>query len=410
MVTPSAPPIGLAVFRGADGPGGMGRMGRELLSHWAPSDLAWREARIRRVRVPLAGYIPTGTIIPRACAVAYLPHIWGASALGRIRLPSVVTVHDLGCMECPADRASAPRPWTWVMEREVRALAHASRLVAVSDFTRTRLFEHVPGLIPGRVSVIHHGVSDSLLESASGNRARNRRALTAAIPGVRSRSRLMVYVGDEAPRKNIPLLLETLRSLKGRYPTLQLLKIGTALTASGRQRTLNHMKRLRLGPGRDVIFTETIPDPLLAICYRASDVYVSASLYEGFGLPPLEALASGLPVVATRRGAHVELLRHRAILVEPERSAMVAAVRCELEMPYRPRRVDSLRAEMGLYRWNRTAAAYTELFVSLARRSAGSGLVAAESRQTHRGGGRCGTEGIEGPEDPNGTDASEPGF
>src|SRR5207249_8318392 len=117
---------------------------------------------------------------------------------------------------------------------------------------------------------------------------------------------LLIYVGSEIPRKNMALLLRVFRQVKNRHPAARLLKVGGAGHPRWRAATLRLAGELNLQIGEDLLILDRIDDALLADAYRAADVFVSASLYEGFGLPALEALALGTPVVVTDCGAFPE--------------------------------------------------------------------------------------------------------
>jgi glycosyltransferase involved in cell wall biosynthesis len=129
----------------------------------------------------------------------------------------------------------------------------------------------------------------------------------------------LLTVGTLEPRKNLPLLLEAYRLLKARAPDLPqaLLVVGTG------QEIFRH-PGVKAGAG--VYFPGYLTDGQLDECYRGADLFVYPSLYEGFGLPPLEAMARGVPTLAARAGALPEVTGGGAELFDPRSAGELAAL------------------------------------------------------------------------------------
>ena len=115
-------------------------------------------------------------------------------------------------------------------------------------------------------------------------------------------------MGRIAPHKGIHLLLKSFNIVKKQIPNLKLLIVGKPTFN-------NYFKKLKKTANKDVIFTGFVPDENLPYYYAACDVYVTASLWEGFNLPAVEAQACGKPVVAFKIGAHEEIVK-KGILTE----------------------------------------------------------------------------------------------
>ncbi|MCH8164028.1 MAG: glycosyltransferase family 4 protein [Planctomycetes bacterium] len=130
----------------------------------------------------------------------------------------------------------------------------------------------------------------------------------------------LLYVGNVKPQKNIPRLIEAFAVIKGRlrnhpvYRDLRLVIIGDDLSAhSDLRRTV-----LRTRVQNDVRFLGFVPVETLRVFYQSAEVFVFPSLYEGFGLPPLEAMAQGTPVVTSNVSSLPEVVGDAAVLVHPE--------------------------------------------------------------------------------------------
>lgn len=137
--------------------------------------------------------------------------------------------------------------------------------------------------------------------------------------------RVMLYVGRMAGNKRIDLLLSACALVREAIPNVVLLLVGDGQSNPSLRENVA-MARARaaeLGMSESVIFTDRVED--LPAHYRLADVYVSASLHEGFGVPLIEAMASGVPVVASRATAHPWVVADAGLLCEPGDPAAMAA-------------------------------------------------------------------------------------
>ena len=210
-----------------------------------------------------------------------------------------------------------------------------------------------------RVSVIPDAVAPAFLDGKRSKSEARRRI--ARYTGDALGEPLLIYVGTEIPRKNIPLLLHAFRCIKDRYPGAQLLKVGRPGHAQWRAESLNVGARLGLAMGRDVLFLEGIDDATLVDAYRAADVFVSASLYEGFGLPALEAMAVGTPVVVTDCGSFPEVVGEMGRVVEPDVRQFAQAVIATLTDPLSEERSLEGKDRAAEYTWVHAAECYLQV-------------------------------------------------
>lgn len=221
--------------------------------------------------------------------------------------PAVVTVHDLAWMRYPETYDAADLEMqTQVVPRSIR---RARRVIAVSENTARDLAEML-GVPRDKITVVALGVSSEF--SPEGGRP-PRYAFSGAER--LAEGCVLHAAGGFHPRKNVARVLEAYARAKGRCEMPPLVVAG----GQGSQ-SLEDLKgrTVRLGIAEDVIFPGHLPEAVLAACLRAAVVAVYPSLYEGFGLPILEAMASGTPVITSDRSSMVEVAGEAALLVNPE--------------------------------------------------------------------------------------------
>ena len=130
-----------------------------------------------------------------------------------------------------------------------------------------------------------------------------------------------LYVGNIKPHKNLERLIDAFDLVRrGGFERLELLIIGDQISKFPRLRRAVDRHKLH----KHVRFLGFVPDDTLAALYRLATVFVFPSLYEGFGLPPLEAMASGTPVVTSNRSSLPEVVGDAAVLVDPYSASSIA--------------------------------------------------------------------------------------
>ena len=272
--------------------------------------------------------------------------------------PVVVTVHDLAHLALASlFPSAAARPYAHGMFRA--ALARARRVIAVSEFTRRELHGTL-GLDPALVTVIHHGIDPRFAPAPQSSD--DSRALAPL--GVRPP--FVLYVGNVKPNKNVEALVDAFGQLGDRHEQL---------VVAGRRDRFRHgvdsfddMVAASPAAGRMVLTGEVSGAQLLAL-YRRAEVLVLPSLYEGFGLTVLEAMASGTAVIASDRASIPEVAGDAALLVDPTVPAHLAAA---LQRVLDDGALRRTLVERGLRRvrdfsWARAAEAHVAVYRDAAR-------------------------------------------
>ncbi|MDQ6837755.1 MAG: glycosyltransferase family 4 protein [Actinomycetota bacterium] len=315
-------------------------------------------AGVAHRRLPL----PAGAAM-RAWAVGNVPTIEAWS--GRVdvvhgtnfvvppsrRAARLVTVHDLTSLHFPQLCTPAARRYPDLVRR---AVSQGAWIHAVSESVATEAVEHL-GADPRRVRVIYSGVRQPpLWTSAVG-------AVGAAGPRSASRPYILA-LGTVEPRKDLPALVAAFDQIADDDADLELHIAGPPGWGEGALRraidAARHARRIvRLG---------WVPDPVEEL--RAAAVVAYPSLYEGFGFPPLEAMASGVPVVATAVAALPEVLGDAAVLVAPgDVDALASALaRVRDDDALRARLIEAGHTRVMRYRWEVTGDSFARLYAELA--------------------------------------------
>jgi glycosyltransferase involved in cell wall biosynthesis len=248
--------------------------------------LAWGGGRKAATLVRDAWWYPLA--LPRRAGSADLLHCPSFRGPTRSRMPLVVTVHDLAVLRRP----DAFNRWTGAYSRVFvpRVVRAAERVIAVSEFTKRELIELL-GVAEDRVRVVPNGVGDPFVPS-----------------GARAHGDYVLAVGTVEPRKNLPRLAEATRTT------------GVELRVAGAR----GWGDVRVN-GDGVRFLGFVPDDELASLYRGALCVAYPSLYEGFGIPVLEALACGAAVVTSSATAMEEVADGVAVLVDPTDADAIAA-------------------------------------------------------------------------------------
>ena len=226
-------------------------------------------------------------------------HYWLSGAVGlvlrdRWSVPLVQMFHTLGHLKNDATRASSDREPAVRIDEEARIVGAVDRIVAATTVERTHLVQHY-GADPSRIAVIPCGVDTNLF--LPGDQAAARAAL-----GLDDQPRLL-YVGRLAPIKGLETLLDAMARLRAAGTRVHLSIVGGDADEplNGHEGALR-ARLARLDLGGTVTFVGAQPQERLRAWYVAADATVLPSHYESFGMVALEAMACGIPVVASRVG------------------------------------------------------------------------------------------------------------
>ncbi len=264
------------------------------------------------------------------------------------KIPGVITVHDLSGLLMPEYHEKKVSLTSKIIPFAVRK---ARRIIAVSNFTRQEVEKFFPHA-KGKVRVVYNGVSPEFRPAPEEEIKRVREKYGINYPYV-------MYLGTIEPRKNLSTLLSAFSLLIKEFPHYLVLVGMKGWKYRGIFQALEE-----LSIRERVIFTGFVPAADLPPLYTGADVFVYPSLYEGFGIPALEAMACGTPVVASNTSSLPEVVGEAGLLADPRSPEEIAR---KIRMVLRDKKLAeelSLRGKQRAreFSWEKTAKGTLEVY------------------------------------------------
>jgi len=273
------------------------------------------------------------------CLSSYMP------AFG-INIPSVVTIHDLKYLLFPKffDNRLKTLYYNWIVRRGVRK---AKRVIAISRATKKDLI--ALGVPAEKITVIYESVTIPFKETN----------LDSNLPDQISRIPYLLFVGENRPHKNIDRIIEAYRRLMDKLGE----KCPSFVFAGSNFESI-YQKDAGKEKSKKLIFLGPVSENILVNLYKHAIALVYPSLYEGFGLPILEAMAVGTPVITSNCSSMPEVAGQAAILIDPQSVDQLvdAMMRIVQDKEERKRfRQFGLR-RFSEFSWEKTAHSIIELY------------------------------------------------
>jgi glycosyltransferase involved in cell wall biosynthesis len=291
----------------------------------------------------------------------FFPSVYSWFPLPR-RVPTVTVIHDTVADRNPElafDSRRHQQFWRWKVRL---AITQARTILTVSEYSM-RCLQAEWKLPPERIRVLYEAASPRFLKIA----------YAPVEPYI-------LYVGGISPNKNLATLVRAFARVHAAHSGLKLILAGD-YQSDGFKSSYAQLRALieALGLGRNVVFTGYVPDDELCLLYNGARAFVMPSLDEGFGLPALEAMACGTPVIASSGNALEEIAGGAALLVDPhQEGALASAILSVLEDPLFAAEMSRRALERAAqFSWSRTARELMGIFRETARQKEAGGTLSA---------------------------------
>lgn len=206
-------------------------------------------------------------------------------------LSSVVTVHDIIEVQKPQQKL------TGIVNKYLYAgIKKADRIIAVSEYTANQVKDYY-GVSDEKISVVYNGVGSEFNIIDAFNATVGYQALRREL-GLNEESKIVLYVGSDHPRKNVAIAIKAFAKARKKEKSLIFIKVGKPGIIVERERLLKEIDKL--GVRKSVRFVGNVASERLNELYNLAEVFIFPSRFEGFGLPPLQAMACGTPVITTK--------------------------------------------------------------------------------------------------------------
>lgn len=221
----------------------------------------------------------------------------------------VVTVHDMYHLRHSSEFSGAA---LWYLRRLFKRVSTSDRIITVSEFSKSEIRE-LTATPADKIEVIHNGVDTSFFSEAINDEYR------AELP-----SEYLLYVGNVKPHKNLKTLVRGFKRVVAENNDIKLVLAGKRDGFISGDPELRDMVEESEELSEKIVFTGFIQEEHLATLYAGARALIFPSVYEGFGLPPLEAMASGIPVAASDAASIPEVCGDAALYFDPHDDEVLA--------------------------------------------------------------------------------------
>lgn len=262
----------------------------------------------------------------------------------------IVTIHDLILFHFPTRRTSTLSPLFYGLKMAAykivirNAIKNAASILAVSQHTKNDILKHFR--ISSEKVFVTHEAAD-LLPKTPSDLPRQEVLKKYGIM-----KPYILYVGNAYPHKNLDVLATAFREVIRKHPLLKLVLVGKEDYFYRRLKKFVEEERIK-----NIVFADFVSDNHLPIFYQEAQAYVFPSLYEGFGLPPLEAMCEGTPVICSSSSCLPEILGEAAHYFDPKATGEIAEAieKVLIDAELRKKLISAGRKQIKKFSWERMA-------------------------------------------------------
>ena len=204
-------------------------------------------------------------------------------------------------------------PWAYeknyssFWKNNIKGLKEADKIITISEFSKDEIIKYVK-YPEDNIEIVYPAVDHNTYYK-TGDKSILKRL------NISDSCKVIMYVGSEEPRQNVDQLIKAFSEVKKKLGEVKLIKIGSPNLHGAREKLLELIEMLNLQ--KDVIFMDYVPEEELYKWYNAADLMVYPCSYAGFGMPPLEAMACGTPVITSNTTSLPEVVGNAGIMVDP---------------------------------------------------------------------------------------------
>jgi glycosyltransferase involved in cell wall biosynthesis len=259
-----------------------------------------------------------------------------------LNIPAAIAVHDMVYEAYPESFTTLQLEY--LRSTSAFSIPYASRIITDSDFAYREIIKHFPEA-GEKIAVIPLACDPVFHRTPIGRDRLRKYPLTGPY---------FFFLGSISKKRHIPELVEAFSRFMTSHPDFQLLLVGRNLLLEGL--TLSEMIE-RCAPG-GIVYLPYVPEEDLPVLYREATAFVYLSEYEGFGMPPLEAMACGTPVITTGLSSLPEVVGEAALIVDPRDLQAIEGSLAALADDEATRRhlIEKGRDQLALFSWKKTAA------------------------------------------------------
>lgn len=272
----------------------------------------------------------------------------------------IVTIHDLILIHFPTIKNTTRNSflyrckflaYRWVINS---AISRSKKIITVSEFTKKDILENYKNITTEKISVTYEACEDFCLLSPNKDEE--------ILKKYAIMKPYLIYVGNAYPHKNLERLIMAFSSLSDKFPDLQLALVGKEDFFYQRLKELVENKKIK-----NIIFLGFVPDLELDTLQHNATAYVFPSLYEGFGLPPLEAMAKGTPVISSDHLCMQEILGDSAYYfngeIEKEIAKAIEIILTDNDL--RKKLINTGYKQIRKYSWEKMAKETLEIYKNM---------------------------------------------
>ena len=333
----------------------------DLILIGQPSEADLPYGRVITTDIPvysLAELRKLPSLIP-SCDLFWSPH-YNVPLLPVRAKKRLVTIHDVFHLAYFQTLSLKQKVYARVVFRS--AARSSDSIITVSEFSRTEIVKHL-NVATSQVEVIPNGVNHSLFRVIEGAEIMRKARVKYRLP-----EKFILYVGNVKPHKNLLALVKAFAKLPDTLKPYQLVVVGKKEGFITGDTMLHNFIQQDESLSSRVHFTGFVAEEDLPVLYNLAHLFVFPSYYEGFGLPPLEAMACGCPVLTSDRASMPEICGGAADYVSPDNvEAMAARIQRMLQLPYpaRQRIIQSGQQRAQHFTWKESIQQHRQLIQKL---------------------------------------------